>query len=102
MDMALHLETADGWAWASLSGELTVYTAAQLKSELLPLLEYEAVSRGFAGVTELDGCAVQLLLVFGRQARRVEWRADNPLLCEAFGLLGVTLTPPPGGVGGLG
>lgn len=99
--MALHVETAEGWTRASLSGELTVYTAAQLKGELLPLLECEAVSLGFAGVTELDGCAVQLLLAFGRQARRLEWRADNPLLCEAFGLLGVAMTAPPGGGDGL-
>ncbi|KMN77986.1 hypothetical protein VK98_17835 [Chromobacterium sp. LK11] len=95
--MALHVETGEGWTRASLSGELSIYTAEQLKGELLPLLEHEAVSLSFAEVTEVDGCALQLLLAFGRQLRRLELLADNPMVSEAFQLLGVTLTAPPSG-----
>lgn len=95
--MALHVETGEGWARASLSGELSVYTVEQLKSELLPLLGQESVSLSFAEVTEVDGCALQLLLAFGRQLRRLELLADNPLVSEAFQLLGVALTAPTAG-----
>ncbi|AXT49118.1 MULTISPECIES: STAS domain-containing protein [Chromobacterium] len=95
--MTLHVEIGEGWAKASLSGELSIYTAEQLKSDLLPLLAHEAVSLSFAGVTEVDGCALQLLLAFGRQLRQLELLADNPLVSEAFQLLGVALAAPPAG-----
>ena len=52
-----------------LAGELTIYRAAELKSELLGALQPEReLELDLSGVSELDTCGVQLLMLAKRSA----------------------------------
>ncbi|MDF0606835.1 STAS domain-containing protein [Neisseriaceae bacterium TC5R-5] len=90
--MALAISTEGEQVLATLSGELTIYGVTELQQELLALLAHPQVVLSFAGVTELDGCAVQLLLILRMEAARVgchlAFLPDNSLLTEAWSLLG--------------
>jgi anti-anti-sigma factor len=80
-------------ATLALAGELTIYRAAELKAELL-----EAVQRGAAtgteidlsGVTELDTCGVQLLMLAKRCAQEqggaLRLMGHSPAVLDAFEL----------------
>jgi anti-anti-sigma factor len=52
-----------------LEGELTIYRAAELKAQMLPLpADGSAVEIDLAGVSEIDTAGVQLLLLARREA----------------------------------
>lgn len=56
---------------ASLEGEMTIYTAAQLKPVLLALLdECHAAELDLSQVAEIDTAGMQLLLLAKREAAR--------------------------------
>ncbi len=75
----------------ALAGELTIYRAAELKAELL-----EAVQRSvdteidLSGVTELDTCGVQLLMLAKRcaqeQGGELRLTGHSPAVLDAFEL----------------
>ncbi|MDB6141906.1 MAG: hypothetical protein JWP80_950 [Pseudomonas sp.] len=55
----------------NLSGELNIYSAAEIREELLQiLLAHQQLEVGLAGVEDFDTSGVQLLLVLKREAFR--------------------------------
>ena len=56
---------------ADIAGEMTIYNAAELKDELLPLLdEPRTVEINLRNVSEMDTAGVQLLMMFKRERHR--------------------------------
>lgn len=50
-----------------IEGEMTIYTAAQLKEQLLPVLnDDKALTITLANVTEIDSAGVQLLMLVSK------------------------------------
>ncbi len=79
-----------------LAPELTIYSAAQVRQELLDALGASAsLTLDLSGVCELDSAGVQLLLAASRHARShggiLRLRAHAPAVQEAFKLLGLPL-----------
>lgn len=75
-----------------LEGELAIYRAAEIKSELLAALEqFPVLEINLAEVTELDTAGVQILLLIKRAAeacdRQVRLVAHSDAVAEAFELL---------------
>lgn len=54
-------------------GEMTIYTAAEMKPDLLgPLAECDEIEMDLSAVTEIDSAGLQLLMVMKSEARRLE------------------------------
>lgn len=76
-------------------GELTIFRAAELKTEWLQALEGagSALELDLAGVTELDTAGLQLLMVLKREAaaqgRTLRLHGHSPAVLEVFELLNV-------------
>lgn len=52
-----------------VTGEMTIYVAAELKASLLPVLDkYQEIVMDLAGVTEMDTSGLQLLLLAKTEA----------------------------------
>ncbi|MBL1376508.1 STAS domain-containing protein [Zobellella iuensis] len=69
--MQLMAETREQGVLLRLEGELTIYTAAALKSQLAPYLAGpQRVEMDLAGVSELDSAGLQLLLLAKRELDR--------------------------------
>lgn len=67
--MAVHFEQCGDIGRTRITGELTIYTAAASKSELLA--GFEACTRletDLSAVTEIDAAGLQLLLLLKREA----------------------------------
>ena len=61
--MPLHIETGGHKTLVKVSGEMTIYTAAELKQALTPLLyRQQALELDLSGVSEMDSAGLQLLL----------------------------------------
>ena len=61
--MPLHIETGEHKTLVKVSGEMTIYTAAELKQALTPLLDrQQALELDLSGVSEMDSAGLQLLL----------------------------------------
>lgn len=61
--MPLHIETGEHKTLVKISGEMTIYTAAELKQALTPLLyRQQALELDLSGVSEMDSAGLQLLL----------------------------------------
>ncbi|VXA77916.1 MULTISPECIES: STAS domain-containing protein [Aeromonas] len=61
--MPLHIETGEQKTLVKVSGEMTIYTAAELKQALTPLLyRQQALELDLSGVSEMDSAGLQLLL----------------------------------------
>ncbi|WP_447829222.1 STAS domain-containing protein [Aeromonas salmonicida] len=61
--MPLHIETGEHKPLVKVSGEMTIYTAAELKQALTPLLyRQQALELDLSGVSEMDSAGLQLLL----------------------------------------
>lgn len=70
MPIALQPREAD--ALLKLDAELTIYTASELKEQLLaPLDTYEALELDLSEVAEIDSAGVQLILLLRREAARM-------------------------------
>lgn len=67
--MTISIETNDGICRASVSGEMTIYHAAEMKEELLPCVaRSREVEINLSGVSEMDTAGFQLLLLAKREA----------------------------------
>ncbi len=82
----------DGGCSVPLEGELTIYTAAELKAALLPrLAECDELELDLAGVGEMDSAGLQLLLVLKREAaaagRRLRLAHHSQAVVEVLELL---------------
>ncbi len=67
--MTIRVETQNGICRARVSGEMTIYHAAEMKGELLPCLDRCAeVEINLSEVSEMDTAGFQLLLLAKREA----------------------------------
>lgn len=76
----------------ALSGELTIYRAAELKADILAAAaQGSAPALDLAEVSEIDTAGIQLLLLAQREAlargARLSLVAPSAAVREAFGLL---------------
>ena len=61
--MPLHIETGEHKTQVKVSGEMTIYTAAELKQALTPLLyRQQTLELDLSQVSEMDSAGLQLLL----------------------------------------
>lgn len=83
-----------------LEGELTIYTAADRKAEVLGLAQGAAAEQpvDLSGLVELDGAGVQLLLFAQSAARRdgrsLVWMHPSAAAAEALAVAGLTTGAP--------
>jgi len=98
--MPLTLDSDQEKCKAALSGELTVFTIHEWQEELFGLLHHERIELDLSGLSELDGCGLQLLLLLQAQSLACGHPfvigANNPLVHETFALVGIALPPPAG------
>ncbi|MFB0773869.1 STAS domain-containing protein [Aeromonas salmonicida] len=74
--MPLHIETGEHKTLVKVSGEMTIYTAAELKQALTPLLyRQQTLELDLSGVSEMDSAGLQLLLA----AKKTMQRGGYPL-----------------------
>jgi anti-anti-sigma factor len=74
--MPLHIETGEHKTLVKISGEMTIYTTAELKQALTPLLyRQQALELDLSGVSEMDSAGLQLLLA----AKKTMQQGDSPL-----------------------
>ncbi|MFZ3402603.1 STAS domain-containing protein [Aeromonas salmonicida] len=74
--MPLHIETGEHKTLVKISGEMTIYTAAELKQALTPLLyRLQALELDLSGVSEMDSAGLQLLLA----AKKTMQQGGSPL-----------------------
>jgi anti-anti-sigma regulatory factor len=77
-----------------IAGELTIYTVAQRKAEVLAAFAGETGDAvDLSGITDLDGAGVQLLM-FAEAAARAQgrttgWRDPSRVAVEALGVAGL-------------
>ncbi|GAA3540047.1 STAS domain-containing protein [Zobellella aerophila] len=89
--MQVNTEIKDGVSLLRIEGEMTIYTAADLKAQLLPRLAspYE-LEIDLSGVSELDSAGVQLLMLAKREAglggRELRLSRHSPAVLEVFEL----------------
>ncbi|MEW6612563.1 MAG: STAS domain-containing protein [Pseudomonadota bacterium] len=69
--MAVSIDKENDICRLGIDGEMSIYTAAALKDALLqPLADCAELEVSLAGVSELDGAGLQLLLLLKREAAR--------------------------------
>lgn len=74
--MPLHIETGEHKTLVKVSGEMTIYTAAELKQALTPLLyRQQTLELDLSQVSEMDSAGLQLLLA----AKKTMQRGGYPL-----------------------
>lgn len=67
--MTISIETSNGVCHARITGEMTIYHAAEMKGELLPCLSHGTeVQIDLSEVSEIDTAGFQLLLLIKREA----------------------------------
>jgi len=94
--MEILIEDAAGAGLLRLQGELTIYTAADMKPYLMAALaQTEALEINLSDVTEMDTAGVQLLILAKREAtlsgKRLALSGHSPAamaLIELFNLAG--------------
>lgn len=97
--MAIRVEMKNGLCQLHIEGEMSIYTAAELKAQLLPHLGLAGdLEIDLSQVSELDGAGLQLLLLAKREAARVgatlhlSWHSRAVLevvdLCNLAGFFG--------------
>ncbi|HLA29420.1 MAG TPA: STAS domain-containing protein [Pseudomonas sp.] len=97
--MTIRVEMKNGLCLLRIEGEMSIYTAAELKSQLLPHLGLSGeLEIDLSQVSELDGAGLQLLLLAKREAARagatlhLSWHSRAVLevfdLCNLAGFFG--------------
>ncbi|BDC83624.1 STAS domain-containing protein [Aeromonas hydrophila] len=67
--MPLHIETGEEKTVVAIAGEMTIYTAAELKQALTPLLyRQQELELDLSQVSEMDSAGLQLLLAAKKMA----------------------------------
>ena len=89
--MSIRTESKNGLYLLHIAGEMSIYTAAELKAQLLPHLGQPGeVELDLADVSELDGAGLQLLILAKREAARVgatlRLSRHSPAVLEVFEL----------------
>ena len=71
--MAITAQTVDGVSQLRIAGEMTIYTAAELKAELMiHMAQPGDLEIDLSEVSELDSAGLQLLILAKREALREE------------------------------
>ncbi|MBA3997303.1 MAG: anti-sigma B factor antagonist [Candidatus Accumulibacter sp.] len=94
--MSLRIRMEEGRCIASIEGELSIYTAYDLKRELLALLDrHQHLELDLSAVGELDTAGCQILVLLrreaGKQSKELTFsgRSDPTVaLIELLGLVG--------------
>ncbi len=85
-------DTQNGAAVATLYGELTTQTVAELKDDLFGLLNFRTVSLDLTSLTDYDGCGLQLVSILlaeaDRAGRAIHLHPINIQVQESMRLLG--------------
>lgn len=68
--MPIREETKNGVCHLAVEGEMTIYTAAELKSELAPHLSKGQIEIDLSQVSEMDSAGLQLLILAKREAMK--------------------------------
>lgn len=69
--MPLQIETGEHKCVVTISGEMTIYTAAELKQALTPLLyRQQELELNLSQVSEMDNAGLQLLLAAKKTAQQ--------------------------------
>jgi anti-anti-sigma factor len=89
--MTIRVESKNGMALLHIEGEMSIYTAAELKSQLLPhLARAGELEIDLSQVSELDGAGLQLLLLAKREAvhggATLRLTRHSPAVLEVFDL----------------
>ena len=89
--MTINIETSNDVCHAHVTGEMTIYHAAEMKGELLSCLDRSTeVEIDLSGVSEIDTAGFQLLLLAKREAANVgkplRLIAHSPATLEALDL----------------
>lgn len=92
--MTISIATSNGVCHARVSGEMTIYHAAEMKGELLPCFDTSMeVEIDLSEVSEIDTAGFQLLLLAKREAanggRLLRLVAHSPATMEVLDLLGM-------------
>jgi anti-anti-sigma factor len=85
--MPLTIETHNGVCRIRIEGDMTIYTALELKQALLPCLaEAPQLELDLARVNEMDSAGMQLLMLLKREAgkrgSRLALSAHSPAVTE--------------------
>ncbi len=70
--MPIRAETRNGVCHLAIEGEMTIYTAAELKNEITPHLSEPQIEINLSGVSEMDSSGLQLLILAKRETQRDE------------------------------
>jgi len=91
--MSLTSALCDGVTYARLTGELTVFTVADLQDDIFGLLNHARVTLDLSELTDLDGCGAQLLAILQMQALRagksITLIENNPQVDNVLRLMGI-------------
>ena len=69
--MPIRAETHNGLSLLHIEGDMTIYTAAELKAELMPhLTQPQEREIDLSAVSEIDSAGLQLLMLAKREAGR--------------------------------
>lgn len=67
--MSVQINKQDSLSVLSIDGEMTIYTAAEYKNQLLNhLAECEELELNLSGIGEMDSAGLQILLMLKREA----------------------------------
>ena len=92
--MEIHSERHEACLRLSPVGEMTIYSAAELKPALLQALEQsDEIEIDLADISEMDTSGVQLLMLMKREAsaagKALKLVGHSPAVLEIFELLGL-------------
>jgi anti-anti-sigma factor len=90
--MDINIETRNSVCHARMTGEMTIYHAAELKGKLLPHLDCcNEMEINLSEVSEIDTAGIQLLLLAKLEALRanklLRFVAHSPAMLEVLELL---------------
>ncbi|MDP2805071.1 MAG: STAS domain-containing protein [Gallionellaceae bacterium] len=93
--MTISIATSNGVCHARVTGEMTIYHAAEMKGELLPCFDQCAeVEIDLSEVSEIDTAGFQLLVLAKRVAtsagKKMRLVAHSPAILEVLDLLDMT------------
>ena len=67
--MNISIENSAGLCHVGIEGEMTIYTAAQFKDEVIPSMhDCQKMEVSLAGVSEIDAAGLQVLALLKREA----------------------------------
>ena len=73
--MAVAIENSSRRTLVRIDGEMSIFQAADLKAELLPLLDQDGpqeIEIDLSCVSEIDTAGIQLMLILKREAQKAE------------------------------